>query len=139
MAENRNDITNAMDSLMKNMDHLIGSKTVVGEPTKVGDAMIIPLVDVSFGLAAGAGSRKNGSNKDCAAGGINAKLAPSAILVIQNGHCRLISVKSTDAISKITDLVPELIDKFKARKNVNVDKDEAVESAFPEGTDAKTE
>lgn len=139
MAENKNDIVNTMDSLMKNLDHLVGSKTVIGEPTTVGDATIIPLVDVSFGLAAGAGSRTNGSNKASAAGGINAKLAPSAILVIQNGHSRLISVKGTDAITRITDLVPELIDKFKARKNMNVDKDEAVESAFPEGTDAKTE
>jgi uncharacterized spore protein YtfJ len=52
MAENN--VSNVMDSLMKDMDHLVGSKTVIGEPTVVGETTFIPLVDVSFGVAAGA-------------------------------------------------------------------------------------
>ncbi len=133
MAENN--ISNVMDSLIRNMEHLVGSKTVIGEPVKVGDTTIIPLVDVSFGVAAGAGIKKNGNSKDSGLGGMNAKLSPSAILVLQDGHARLISVKETSSISKIADLIPELIDKFKARKAVNIDEDEANEAAFPEGED----
>ncbi len=127
MAENN--ITNVVDSFFKNMDSVVGTKTVVGEPTTVGDAIIIPLVDVSFAMAAGSGTR---DKKSSGAGGMNAKMSPSAILIIQNGHARMISVKATDAISRITDLVPELIDKFKARKNVTVDKEAAMDAAFPE-------
>ncbi len=68
MAENN--FGNVMDSLMKNMDHLIGSKTVVGEATTIGDAIIVPLVDVSFGVGAGASTndKKNGG-----AGGMSEK------------------------------------------------------------------
>ncbi|MBR5421252.1 MAG: GerW family sporulation protein [Lachnospiraceae bacterium] len=133
-----NNITNVMDAMMSNMQHLVGSKTVIGDPVTVGDATIIPLVDVSFGLAAGAGSKANGASKSTGVGGMNAKMSPSAILILQGGHARLISVKDTGSISKIADLVPELIDKFKARKNVNVDVDEAKEAAFPEGESTPT-
>ena len=133
MAENN--ITNVMDSLISNMEHLVGSKTVIGEPVKVGDTTIIPLVDVSFGVAAGAGYKANGSKKDSGLGGMNAKLSPSAVLMIQDGHARMISVKDTNSISKIADLIPELIDKFKARKVVDLDNDEASDAAFPEGED----
>ena len=66
---------------------------------------------------------------------MNAKLSPSAILVLQDGHSRLISVKETSSVSKLADLIPELIDKFKARKAVKVDGDEAMDAAFPEGED----
>lgn len=66
---------------------------------------------------------------------MNAKLSPSAILLIQGGHARLINVKETGSVSKIVDMVPEIIEKLKARKAVNVDEDEAKESAFPEGKD----
>ena len=82
MAENENSISNVMGSMLQNVEHLVGSKTVIGEPVKVGDTTIIPLVDVSFGLAAGAGARKNGNSKNSGMGGMNAKLSPSAILVL---------------------------------------------------------
>ena len=133
MAENN--ISNVMDSLIRNMEHLVGSKTVIGEAIQVGNATIVPLVDVSFGVAAGAGIKANGSKKDSGLGGMNAKLSPSAVLVLQDGHARMISVKDSSSVSKIADLIPEIIDKFKARKAVDIDPDEAEKAAFPEGGD----
>ncbi len=131
--KNENTITKVMDSMLGNMEHLVGSKTVIGEPTIVGDATIIPLVDVSFGIAAGASQRD--CKKNGGMGGMNAKLSPSAILLIQGGHARLINVKETGSVSKIVDMVPEIIEKLKARKAVDVDEAEAKESVFPEGKD----
>ena len=43
-----------VNSLFEGADHVLSSKTVVGEAQHVGDAIIIPLVDVSFGMGAGA-------------------------------------------------------------------------------------
>ncbi len=131
MAENN--FANVMDSLMKNMDHLIGSKTVVGEASTIGDAIIVPLVDVSFGVGAGASTndKKNGG-----AGGMSAKLSPSAVLVIQNGNAKLVSVKNQDTLTKIVDLIPEVIDKIKAKKEGMISSDEAVSEAFGEDRDA---
>ena len=48
MAENKFDTTVA--SLFKGMDGFLSAKTVVGEPVTVNDTIILPLVDVSFGV-----------------------------------------------------------------------------------------
>ena len=47
-----------VDSLLAGMDTILSSKTVVGSPVTIGDTTIIPLVDVSFGLAAAGGNEK---------------------------------------------------------------------------------
>ncbi len=60
MAENN--FAGVIDSLMKGMSTVLSTKTVVGEATKIGDTIILPLVDVTFGVGAGAsvGDKKNG-------------------------------------------------------------------------------
>ena len=82
MAENKNTFQTTVESLMKGMDGFVSSKTVVGEPIQVGETIILPLVDVSFGMGAGAfcGEKKKNSG-----GGIGGKMSPSSVLVIQNG------------------------------------------------------
>ena len=52
MAENS--FQNTVDALFKGMDSFITTKTVVGDAITVGDTIILPLVDVSFGVGAGA-------------------------------------------------------------------------------------
>ena len=63
MAENKNTFQTTVESLMKGMDGFVSSKTVVGEPIQVGETIILPLVDVSFGMGAGAfcGEKKKNS------------------------------------------------------------------------------
>lgn len=107
MAENTFQTT--VDSLMKGMDGFVSSKTVVGEAIHIGETLILPLVDVSFGMGAGAflGEKKKNSG-----GGVGGKISPSAVLVIQNGSTRMVSVKNQDSISKLLDMVPDFVDRF---------------------------
>lgn len=51
MAENQ--FTSTIDTLFRGMDQFVNTKTVVGEPVQVGDTIIVPLVDVTCGMAAG--------------------------------------------------------------------------------------
>ena len=44
-----------LDKLMNGMSSFLSTKTVVGEPVRFGDTIILPLVDVSFGMGAGTG------------------------------------------------------------------------------------
>ncbi len=106
------DFNQTVGSLFKGMDALLTSKTVVGEPTQVGDTIILPLVDVNFGVAAGAFAKDGG--KTSAGGGMGGKMSPSAVLVIQNGKAKMVSVKGEDTMSKIIDMVPEVVDKVAA-------------------------
>lgn len=107
MAENNFDATVA--SLFKGMDSFISAKTVVGDAVTVNDTIILPLVDVSFGVGAGAFS---GDKKNNAGGGMSGKVSPSAVLVIQNGATKLVNIKNQDTITKILDMVPDIIDKI---------------------------
>ena len=50
---------------------------------------------------------------------MSAKLSPSAVLIIQNGVTKLVNVKSQDAITKILDMVPDIVNKFSADKEIS--------------------
>ena len=117
-----NDFNTTVSTLFNGMDSFLTTKTVVGEPTQIGDTIILPLVDVAFGVAAGAFS--DNTAKNSGAGGLGGKMSPSAVLVIQDGHTKLVNIKNQDSITKILDMVPELVDKvseyakdYKAKKD----------------------
>lgn len=134
MAEHKdNSISTVMESLMKSAGAALTSKTVVGEPVKIDETIIIPLVDVSIGMGAGASLKGSGnsSNKNAGAGGLSAKMSPNAILMIKNGQTKLINIKNQDNVSKIMDLIPEVVDRFTAKKEEMVDDETAKEAAFP--------
>ena len=59
--EKENNFKDTVNSLFKGMDGFVSAKTVVGDAIHVGDTIILPLVDVSFGVGAGAfeGDKKN--------------------------------------------------------------------------------
>lgn len=116
-------------SMMKGMEGFLSSKTVVGEPTQIGDTTIIPLVDVTFGVGAGASTKEN---KNGGGGGMSGKMSPSAVLVIKNGQIKLVNVKNQDNVTKILDMVPDLIDRFTASKEEMPTDEEAIDAAFPD-------
>ncbi len=108
-----NNFNNTVQSLFKGMDSFISTKTVVGDAVHIGDTIILPLVEVSFGVGAGAFSQEKKNN---AGGGMGGKITPSAVLVIQNGTTRLVNVKNQDGITKILDMVPDFVNKFTSGK-----------------------
>ncbi|MCM1497629.1 MAG: GerW family sporulation protein [Clostridium sp.] len=116
-----NDFSTTVASLFQGMDKFLTTKTVVGEPTTVGDTIILPLVDVSFGVAAGAFSNEQKNN---GAGGLGGKMTASAVLVIRDGQIRLVNVKNQDTITKVLDMVPDLIDRFQKKTPENEDTQE---------------
>lgn len=125
------DFNQTVGSLFQGMDALLTTKTVVGEPTKVGDTIILPLVDVNFGVAAGAFAKSGNSNS--AGGGMGGKMSPTAVLVIQDGHAKMIPVKQGDTVSKIIDMVPEVVDKITTaigKKQADDADDQAVRDAI---------
>lgn len=126
MAENN--FSGVIDSLMKGMNTVLSTKTVVGEATKIDDTIILPLVDVSFGVGAGAsaGDKKNGGG-----GGFSGKLTPSAVLVIKNGTTRLVNIKNQDTMTKVLDMIPDIVDKLTTPKEELMKDEEAVDIAFP--------
>lgn len=113
-----------VEALFHGMDGVITSKTVVGEAIHIGDTILLPLVDVSFAVGAGAwGTDK----KDKGAGGIGGKMTPCAVLVIQNGQTKLVNIKNQDTITKILDMVPDVVDKFSSGKTEKMTEDDVMD------------
>ena len=121
-----NSFNNTVESLFKGMDSFITTKTVVGDAIHIGDTIILPLVDVSFGVAAGAFSQEKKNN---GAGGMGGKINPSAVLVIQNGVTKLVNIKNQDGM--ILDMVPDFINKFTSGK----DTDDIIDDVVSDDTD----
>lgn len=114
MADNNFNAT--VESLFKGMDSFLTTKTVVGDAIKFDDGTIVlPLVDVSFGVAAGAFQRDD-QKKNNGGGGMGGKITPSSVLVIKDGVSHLVNVKNQDSITKLLDMVPEFVNKFTKEK-----------------------
>lgn len=124
MADNNFEATVA--SLFKGMDSFISAKTVVGDALTVKDTIILPLVDVSFGVGAGAFAK---DSKNGAGGAMTGKVSPSAVLVIQNGATKLVNIKNQDTVTKILDMVPDVIDKITGKSSV-VECDNEIDDAI---------
>ena len=108
-----NNFKGTVEALFHGIDGVISSKTVVGDAIHIGDTIILPLVDVSFAIGACA---FNGDKKEKGAGGIGGKMTPSAVLVIKNGTTKLVNIKNQDTMTKILDLVPDVVDRFTSSK-----------------------
>ena len=133
MADKENQFQGVVESLLKGMDTVLSTKTVVGEATKIGDTIILPLVDVTFGVGA---EKKSASG----AGGLGGKMTPSAVLVIKNGSTKLVNIKNQDTVTKILDMIPDIVDKFTQPKEKEEMSDaEVVDIAFPEADEKTTE
>ena len=122
--KNNNSFETTVSSLFKGMDQFISSKTVVGDAITVGSTIILPLVDVSFGVGAGASSSDSKNN---GAGGLGGKISPSAVLVIKEGDIRLVNVKNQDAVTKILDMVPDVIDRFGSKKEEKMTEEDVMD------------
>ena len=113
MAENQ--FTDSVQALLKGLDGFISERTVVGNPITVNNTVILPLMDVQIGVGAGAYAAKSNGT----AGGMGAKMTPTALLLLQDGAARIIRITNQDTVGKVIDMVPEVIDRIKAGKVKN--------------------
>lgn len=131
-----NNFQSTVESLFKGMDSFISTKTVVGEAITIGDTIILPLVDVSFGVGAGAflGEKKNNGG-----GGMGGKVSPSAVLVISNGVTKLVNIRNQDGLTKILDLVPDFLNRFTGKKEEELFRETFESAAAKEKPEEETE
>lgn len=109
MADNKFNAT--VEALFKGMDGFLTTKTVVGDAVKFDDGTIIlPLVDVSFGVGAGAWAKS--ADACSTGGGLGGKITPSSVVVLKDGHAKLVNVKNQDVVTKVLDMVPDVLDRF---------------------------
>lgn len=107
-----------LENLFEKFKNMIKVETVVGEAVQIGDATLVPFVDVTFGF--GAASTQNGL-------GGGAKMEPTAVLVIKGERIELFHVKGTaysSGFDRLVGLVPDVISKLKSDKYIYLNEDE---------------
>ena len=112
--------------LFEDFKTMITTESVVGQPIYLGDAVIVPFVDVSFGFGSGQTGPEGKSGGEAGGG----KLTPTAVLILKGERVELFSIKnaaSTTAVDKVLNMVPEVISHFRRKK-------EEKETALPEET-----
>lgn len=117
-----NDVySETVNALIKGMDGYMTTRSVVGEPITIGDTIIIPLVNVTFGMAAGsmAGKESSKANQNTG-GGLGGKMTPCAVIVVKNESARVINIASNTGIEKLIDMIPDFVANFKV-KNMEID------------------
>jgi uncharacterized spore protein YtfJ len=102
------DIDNLFGKAISEIERMLNTKTVVGEPITVEGNTLIPLISVGFGFGVGAGEgtdpKKGGGTGGGAAGGGGVK--PVALIIINKDGVRVEPVKGGAAslLDKIADV-----------------------------------
>lgn len=122
------DVNENVSVLFDKLEKFLTSKTVIGEPIKVGEATLIPFISTSFGLGTGGGScsdTRGGDQGTCVGSGMGAKISPTAVLVIKGDNIEMLPIKKSSSFEKLVEMVPEIVSKVNCcKKEDEIDKEE---------------
>jgi uncharacterized spore protein YtfJ len=115
------DIEKLVKTTLGEIEKVLDSKTVVGEPITIEGTTLIPLMSVGFGFAAGGGSGKGEAKEATEGGGSGsgggAGVRPIAIIVIDKDGVRIEPIKGgmATAIEKLSETIPDIAAKLTER------------------------
>ena len=111
-----NEPENMLKTALDEIERLITTKTVVGEPIRIGDNTIVPLLAVGFGFGGGAGAgedAKAAGTKGAGSGaGGGAGIRPIALVVVdKEGQVRVEPVRArASVVDKLGDAVVRAVE-----------------------------
>lgn len=111
-----------LDTIFEKFKNMIKVETVVGEAVQIGDAILVPFVDVTFGF--GTGTNEGAASNPKASyggGGGGAKMEPTAVLVIKGERIELFNIKGSakyTGFDRLIGMVPDLIQKLRSDKYI---------------------
>lgn len=115
------DVESLVKTTLEEIERILSTKTVVGEPIAIEGATLIPLISIGFGFGAGSASGKGESEKGEGAGGGTgggAGVKPVAVIIVDKQGVRVESIKGgfAAAIEKLGETIPRMMQKRKEEK-----------------------
>ena len=105
-----------VEKLLKNLESIVESETVIGEPVQAGETTIIPLTKIALGFGAGGGEKDDQKQTASGTGG-GANIEPVAVIVVKGDDVTIKNLKETKAnYSKLLDMLPKIVNKFTKEK-----------------------
>jgi uncharacterized spore protein YtfJ len=115
-------VENLVKTTLSEIEKVLNTKTVVGEPVAIGQTTIVPLISIGFGFGAGGGSGK-GESKQKGEGigggtGGGAWVRPVALVIITGEDVKVEPIigRFGGALEKISEMIPGAIDKWRERR-----------------------
>ena len=115
-------VENLLKATLGEIERLLNTRTVVGEPITVEGNTIIPLVAVGFAFGGGGGSGKDQklSSVEGAGGGAGGGggVKPVAVIIISKDGVRVEPVRwGTAMAGKLGDIIGTIMDKRRERRD----------------------
>lgn len=116
-------IEDIVKSTLGEIEKILSTKSVIGEPVKLENATVIPLVQIGFGFGIGNGGG-GGKGREAAHGegsgsgvGAGGGVKPVAMIVIDKDGARVVPVtKKSSLIEKMGDVIPKVMEKIGDKK-----------------------
>ena len=116
------DVENLVKITLGEIEKVLSTKTVVGEPMTIEGTTLVPLISAGFGFGAGGGSgrgeaKQKGEGSGGGTGG-GAWVKPAAVVIIDKAGVRVEPIIGSlaGAIEKIGETIPRMMEKWWERK-----------------------
>ena len=116
------DVEKLVKTSLGEIERLLSTKTVVGEPITIEGNTIIPLISIGFGFGAGGGTGKSekaakGEGTGGGTGGAGG-IKPVAIIIINKDGVRVEPIKggAASVLEKVGDVVGKVVERRGEKK-----------------------
>ena len=110
-------VENLVKATIGEIEKVLSTRTVVGEPITAEGATLIPLISVGFGFGAGGGegrgeAKQKGEGSGGGTGG-GAWVKPIAVVIVDKDGVRIEPIMGSmaTAIEKLGEMIPRIIEK----------------------------
>lgn len=111
------EVESVAKTTLEEIEKVLSTKTVVGEPITIEGNTLIPLISISFGFGAGAGTgrgeKQKGEGTGAGTGG-GARVKPVAVIIVNKEGVRIEPIMGSmaTAIERIGEALPKTLEKF---------------------------
>lgn len=86
-------VKDVLKTSLEELEKVLSTKTVVGEPITIEGNILIPLISIGFGFGAGGGTSKKGDEEGAGTGG-GGGIRPVALVIINKDGVRVETIQS---------------------------------------------
>ena len=117
MENNLNEIIGQLTDFLKNE---VKTETIIGQQFQLGEFSCVPVMSVGLGLGVGGGDALKTKLAEATGigGGAGMGMGPLGFLVTKGSTIEFILIKQTQGLSAAFEKIPDLIEKYLMKKNV---------------------
>lgn len=109
-------MTFSIETITSQLERIVNTKTVVGEPIVVGNVTLIPVQVATFGFGSAGGEDNDKSKTKGGAGGGGVRLQPIAVIAVVGDDVQVYNLGQKGMLENLAKSLPEIITNFRSKK-----------------------